>query len=126
MFEFDETFSDLSSSSSAATFDFTELLDPHEFQLMSRSLSLEALPTIADEFFPPFDDVPPFPPNKHLLPMASMLPSDYTLKSPRYDTVPLDSVGKTRETLMSPTTQEPRVIDTNVVYFISPFISADI
>jgi hypothetical protein len=128
MYEFDETFSDISSSSSTATFDFTELLDPEEPQLLSRSLSLEALPAIADEFFPPFDDIPPFPPNRHLLPMTSILPTAYPLKSTRCATVFLDSDDnlKTKVTLTLPPTprmhnvsKEPRVIDTNVVCFIA-------
>jgi hypothetical protein len=64
MFDFNDTFSDISSSSSTSTFDFTELLDPNEFQLLSRSLSLEALPPITDDDLPPYN-VPPFPPNRH-------------------------------------------------------------
>lgn len=95
MFEFDETFSDISSSSSIASFDFTELLDPsEEFQLLSRSFSLEALPPAASthEFLPPFDDVPPFPPNR------------------RCAVVILGSDDETRATLTIPTTRMANVL----------------
>ena len=124
MFEFDETFSDISSSSSTASFDFTELLDAEECQLLSRSLSLEALPPITDEFLPPFDDVPPFPPTR---PSTLILPNDYPLKTPRYNTIILDSYDETRVTPtisgMTNGLKEPSesVVDTNAVYFICVF-----
>lgn len=111
MFEFDQTFSDISSSSSVSSLDFTEL---EEFQLLSRSLSLEALPVITDEYVPPFNDVPPFPLNRRLF------PNDDFLKTPRRATIILDSDDKMRITLTLPTTprmtnvlKEPRVIDSS-------------
>lgn len=111
MFEFDETFSDISSSSSTASFDFTQLLDPEEFQLLSRSLSLEALPSITDDDLPPFDDVPPFPLNRYL-------PNDR-----RHATASLDANDKTT---VIPTTpwvtnvlKEPQTVETNAVCSIS-------
>jgi hypothetical protein len=115
----DETFSDVSSSSSTSTFDFTILLDPNESQLLSRSLSLEALPPITDDDLPPFDDVPPFPPPRRLRPEASTSPGNYPLKTLRRAT-------KTNATLSIPATprtinvlKEPRIVDTSPVCYMA-------
>ena len=111
MFEFDETFSDISSSSSTASFDFTELVDPEEFQLLSRSHSLEALPPITEEFLPPFDDVPPRP-------SKPLIQNDYPLKTLRYNAIIPDSYINAEATQTISVLKEPLVIDTNAVYCI--------
>jgi hypothetical protein len=108
----DETFSDVSSSSSTSTFDFTKLLDPNESQLLSRSLSLEALPPITDEDLPPFDDVPPFPPPRRL-PSSGHHPLK-TLRRACLDT-PGVTLSIPRTVNMS---KKPRIVDTSPVCYM--------
>lgn len=114
MFDFNDTFSDISDSSSTGTFDFTELLDPNAFQLLSRSLSLEALPPITDEDLPPYD-VPPFPPFNRYSNSAML---DENLKTH----LPTTSIPNSETRLSATPTAisvftKPRDFDANAVFY---------
>ena len=114
MFDSFEASSDISSSSS---FDFTELLDDDEPQLLSRSLSLEALPAISDDYLPPFHDVPPFPLEGRVFPITPILLDDYPPLTPKHGTG-LDPQKPMKTILTIPTSprmakmlEEPLVVD---------------